>query len=62
MSDEGGDNYTDTDNVPSGAYIFKPSKDNPSSVPYFTGPSSMSTFSNEFMQETAFYFDDFALN
>ena len=27
QSDEGGDNYNDTDNVPSGAYIFKPAKD-----------------------------------
>jgi hypothetical protein len=30
----GGDNYTGSDNVPSGAYIFKPAKDKQYSMPY----------------------------
>lgn len=33
-SDEGGDNYANTDNVPSGAYIFKPAKDQQYSLPF----------------------------
>lgn len=28
LSDQGGDNYTFSDNTPSGAYIFKPEKNN----------------------------------
>jgi hypothetical protein len=34
QADQGGDNYTDSDNCPSGAYIFKPAKDQQSSLPY----------------------------
>ena len=34
QSDEGGDDYVDTDNVPSGAYIFKPAKNAQYSLPY----------------------------
>ena len=33
-SDDGNDNYNDTDNVPSGAYIFKPAKNMQYSLPY----------------------------
>lgn len=42
QADEGGDNYTDTDNVPSGAYIFKPAKDMQFSLPYVNVTSSES--------------------
>jgi hypothetical protein len=34
QSNTGGDNYPDTDNVASGAYIFKPAKDKQYSMPY----------------------------
>ena len=34
QADIGGDDYPDTDNVPSGAYIFKPAKDKQYSLPY----------------------------
>ena len=48
-SDIGDDNYTDTDNVPSGAYIFKPKKDMQFSLPYVNVTKSES-FNSLFMQ------------
>ena len=62
MADEGGDNYTHSDNVPSGAYIFKPSLMNPHSLPYFTKPPTLTEYANGFLHELALDFDDYALN
>ena len=58
MADEGGDNYTGSDNVPSGAYIFKPSINNTQSLPYFTNPPIIESYNCDFMQEIVFYFND----
>eukprot|EP00347_Sterkiella_histriomuscorum_P016349 403353533 len=42
----------------SNAYIFTPSNNTPSSLPYFSSKPRVVDFSNEFMQETVFYFDN----
>ena len=34
MADQGGDDYPDSDNCPSGAYIFKPAENNQNSLQY----------------------------
>jgi hypothetical protein len=48
-ADAGGDNYTGSDNVPSGAYIFKPAKDKQLSMPY-TSLVKQESFTLNFVQ------------
>ena len=57
QSDEGGDNYPDTDNVPSGAYIFKPAKDIQYSMP-FINVSGHENCNSPFVQQTTLYYTD----
>jgi hypothetical protein len=57
QSDIGGDNYPETDNVPSGAYIFKPAKDKQYSLPYVS-PSSYDIQYGTFMQQMNIYYND----
>lgn len=47
----------DTLGAASNAYIFTPSINNSESLPYFNSTPRVVDFSNEFMQETTFYFD-----
>ncbi len=57
QANAGGDNYTGSDNVPSGAYIFKPAKDKQYSMPY-TSLVKQESFNLNFMQQTNLYFRD----
>lgn len=47
----------DTLGAASNAYIFTPDVNNSESLPYFNSTPKVVDFSNEFMQETVFYFD-----
>lgn len=57
QSDDGSDNYNDTDNVPSGAYIFKPNKTMQYSLPYVSVQSHDVQYST-FMQQMDIYYVD----
>jgi len=57
QADDGNDNYTDTDNVPSGAYIFKPAKNMQYSLPYVSVQSYDVQYS-AFMQQMNIYYVD----
>lgn len=57
ISDQGNDHYPNSDNVPSGAYIFKPDKANPNSVGF---SQFVSTKNNQadFVQELVLEYDN----
>ena len=50
-ADTGNDSYPDTDNVPSGAYIFKPAKDKQHSLPYVNLVLQQTLYGGAFMQQ-----------
>lgn len=54
-SDEGNDHYPDTDNVPSGAYIFKPAKDAQESFRY-VDLKKVLAYKGDLVQEMHFIF------
>lgn len=63
QSDEGGDDYPDTDNVPSGAYIFKPAKNAQYSLPYVNVTTqNIEEWNSAFVQQTTLYYSDPATN
>ena len=58
VSDDGNDNYPNTDNVPSGAYIFKPAKGMQYSLPYVSVQSYDVQYGGPFMQQMNIYYTD----
>jgi hypothetical protein len=57
-SNAGHDGYPGSDNVPSGAYIFKPAKDKQNSLPYVNLVAHDTSYGGAFMQQTNMYFND----
>lgn len=60
-SDVGGDDYNNTDNVASGAYIFKPAKDQQYSLPY-VNVTKVENWNSSFVQQTTLYYSDTETN
>lgn len=57
-ADQGGDDYSGSDNCPSGAYIFKPCNDTQYALPY-TNYSYVTIYNSSFVQELQIkYFDN----
>ncbi len=61
-SDNGGDGYPGSDNVPSGAYIFKPAKGKQNSLPYVNLVAHETLYGGDFMQQINMYYQDSETN